>query len=132
MKILILAGGKGKRLWPLIDPPKQFRRFGGNHSLLQKTLMRFLQRFEPASLHVITGRAYAEIARTQCSAVHPGLERQLILEPASRNTAPAIAHALSCLEGTLGKRCQQITSSYSIRSNTQKSMYLLGLMVFLV
>jgi len=44
MKVLILAGGSGTRLWPLSrhDLPKQFLHFGAPLSLLQKTAKRFL------------------------------------------------------------------------------------------
>ncbi|MDE3047815.1 MAG: hypothetical protein KGI83_05630, partial [Verrucomicrobiota bacterium] len=38
MKVIVLAGGGGTRLWPLSkeDFPKQFLNFGAGHSLLQQ------------------------------------------------------------------------------------------------
>lgn len=98
MQILILAGGSGKRLWPLDNPPKQFRRFGGPYSLLQLTLLRFLKSYPLSSLHVITTGEFEKLAQAQLEAIHPSLSGQLIVEPEPRNTAPAIAFALRCME----------------------------------
>jgi mannose-1-phosphate guanylyltransferase/mannose-6-phosphate isomerase len=90
MKILILAGGSGTRLWPLsrLNHPKQFLKLFGGKSLLQNTAERFRGIVRPEDFIVITNRAYEFDVRSDL----PWLEH-IILEPVGRNTAPAIALA---------------------------------------
>jgi mannose-1-phosphate guanylyltransferase / mannose-6-phosphate isomerase len=100
MKCLILAGGSGTRLWPLSRSsfPKQFLRLGGHESFLQKTLRRNLQIFDPSQVFVLTNQNYFHNVRMQIEDVMPDLSEQILLEPASKNTAPAIAFALKTLK----------------------------------
>ena len=90
---LILAGGAGTRLWPLSRElfPKQFHALFGDRSLLQDTLLR-------------AGAVTTELPIIVCNEDHRFLVAEqcreagvrclsLILEPAGRNTAPAIALA---------------------------------------
>jgi mannose-1-phosphate guanylyltransferase len=55
MKILLLAGGQGSRLWPISTPekPKQFHSFGQDESLLRSTFLR-LQEFAPDDIYIVT------------------------------------------------------------------------------
>lgn len=92
MKILILAGGRGTRLWPLVDPPKQFALGDGTHSLLQKTLLRFLKGYNPSDLVILTQKDFVPLARDQADAIASGI--QILPEIEGRDTAPALLHAL--------------------------------------
>lgn len=100
MKIVILAGGKGSRLWPLSQEccPKPLLRLGGMHSLLQKTLLRFLGTYDPSSIVVVTSKHLALDVREQCVELDPKGEISILLEPTSRSTAPALALAICFLQ----------------------------------
>jgi mannose-1-phosphate guanylyltransferase len=89
MKILLLAGGGGTRLWPYIDPPKPFSSPFGGPSLLQMTVARFASH----EVVVVTQEAYLEEARRQV-----GDRALVIAEAEGRNTAPALLFALKWLE----------------------------------
>ncbi len=89
MKIVILAGGLGQRLWPLSRQaaPKQIRPFLGKQTLLQKTVTRLKRRFASRNIFIVTGREYAGFIRRQLPAFP---KSNLLIEPARRNTAAAI------------------------------------------
>jgi len=107
----ILAGGKGTRLWPLSreNYPKQFVEFKDGLSLFQMTLKRTLALFEPKNIFIISQDSYKFAVSNQIELV-PGLrkpvkkilERNIVLEPLSRNTLPAILYPLKYLEAAQG------------------------------
>jgi len=95
---VILCGGSGTRLWPLSRAgfPKQFVCLTGEESLFQQAVRRLTDladqttRLEPPL--VITGEAHRFLAAEQLREL--GVERAtLLLEPAGRNTAPALTLA---------------------------------------
>jgi mannose-1-phosphate guanylyltransferase len=98
---VILAGGAGTRLRPLSSDqnPKQFLKLFDGASLLQKTWAR-LRRILPAeAIYVSTNVDYAQ----KCIEDLPDLaERNVLTEPARRNTAPAIALCTFEIEKRLG------------------------------
>ncbi len=90
---IIMAGGSGTRLWPLSRTlyPKQFLSLTGEHTMLQDTVAR-LRGLEHQSPVVICNEEHRFIVAEQLRQRrfdHSGI----ILEPAGRNTAPAIALA---------------------------------------
>ena len=90
---VILAGGSGTRLWPLSRElfPKQFLELTGTRTMLQETLLR-LHGVEALAPYVICNEDHRFIVAEQCRAVGVACGA-IVLEPAARNTAPAIALA---------------------------------------
>jgi len=97
---VLLSGGVGSRLWPVSRAarPKQFLPLGGEGSMLQETLRR-LQGLDSQPPVVVCNAEHrfmvAEQMRGESTA-----SPEIILEPAGRNTAPAIALAALHLSKT--------------------------------
>lgn len=91
---VILSGGSGSRLWPLSREsfPKQLLPLAGERTMLQDTAARVTDpaRFQP--LTVVANQEHRFVIAEQLREI--GVEDPLIvLEPAARNTAPAVAVA---------------------------------------
>jgi mannose-1-phosphate guanylyltransferase/mannose-6-phosphate isomerase len=120
MKVIILAGGGGTRLFPLSRTcfPKQFMKIDSEKSLLSQTVTRFMKMVNSSDIVIVTNQDYihhvkAELA--ECGAT----STRILLEPVARNTAPAIALAARyCLE-ELGASTDEVmfisTSDHIIR-----------------
>lgn len=90
---IILAGGKGRRLWPCSreSMPKQFIDFFGvGRTQLQQTFDRFARILPKDNIIVCTNREYAPIVRQQLKDLH---EENIMIEPVNRGTAPTVAWA---------------------------------------
>lgn len=89
---IILAGGSGTRLWPLSRNllPKQLLVLGGERTLLQQTAARVLKAFPVSRTWIVTNEEHVFEVRKQLAEVNPELEAQVLAEPLSRNTLPAI------------------------------------------
>lgn len=100
MKIVILAGGSGTRLWPISRGsfPKQFLKLGGDLSLLQRTVKRFWAAFQIEDILILTNQECYHLVKSQVSILDPAFEKRILVEPARKNTAPAIAFALKYLQ----------------------------------
>lgn len=97
---LILAGGRGTRFWPRSRTrrAKQVLEFLGAGSLIQQTVERLAPVVPPERVWVLTNQHLREEIAQQLKGVP---ERQILAEPAQRNTAPPIglaAHILQSLD----------------------------------
>ena len=92
MKIIILAGGGGSRLFPLSRKsyPKQFLCLEDNRSLLAHTVKRFMSFVSAEDIVIITNQKYFYHVQNDLSECHADAAH-ILLEPVARNTAPAIA-----------------------------------------
>nr|WP_312023696.1 mannose-1-phosphate guanylyltransferase/mannose-6-phosphate isomerase [Photorhabdus aballayi] len=100
---VIMAGGSGSRLWPLSRElyPKQFLKLDGEFTMLQTTVQR-LNELSTESPLVICNEDHRFLVAEQLR--HLGkLAHNIILEPAGRNTAPAIALAALTALQTVNK-----------------------------
>ncbi|WP_297091800.1 mannose-1-phosphate guanylyltransferase/mannose-6-phosphate isomerase [Thermococcus sp.] len=105
MKTLILAGGKGTRLWPLSRElmPKQFIRMFDDYSLFQKTVQRALAFSKPDEIFVVTNDMYR--FRVLDDLRELGLElpeNNILLEPRGKNTLPAIFWGIKRIKEAFG------------------------------
>ena len=94
---VILAGGKGSRLYPLSveSKPKQFLKLveGSNLTMLQLSAMRALAVSDAKNIITVTMYDYKEEAFFQLSEIDKKLTENIILEPRACNTAAAISVA---------------------------------------
>jgi len=94
MYAVILAGGRGTRLWPRSRQarPKQFADITGHgRTMLQETVDRLQPLIPLDRVYVITGECYAGLVREQLPQLPQG---NVLVEPSGRDTAPAIGLAL--------------------------------------
>ena len=97
MKFVIRAGGVGTRLWPYsrARKPKQFHCMAGEQTMLQDAVARIGAIAASTDVYVSTGRSFQSLVSEQVPTLPP---EQLIVEPALRNTGPAIGLECALLE----------------------------------
>ena len=105
MKIILLSGGSGKRLWPLSNNArsKQFLQLlekpgGGMESMVQRVVRQIHEARLTESITIATNASQSDIILNQI-----GELAEMVTEPERRDTFPAIALAASYL--ALEKRC---------------------------
>lgn len=90
---LIMAGGVGSRFWPTstVSFPKQFQDLTGHgRTLLQQTIDRLAGILPETNIYILTNARYLTLVKEQLPELD---EKQIICEPALRNTAPCILYA---------------------------------------
>ncbi len=91
---VILSGGAGSRLWPLSREhyPKQCLPLLGGHTLLQDTVLRLTAVPALQAPVVVCNEAHRFLVAEQLRAINR-TPQAILLEPAGRSTAPAVAVA---------------------------------------
>lgn len=100
MYVLILCGGSGTRLWPLSrrNYPKQFLKIYSEQSLLQETYLRARKLTDKNRIFFITNNDGYSHVLEQIQVIEPLFEpSNIIIEPKSLNTAPALACGIQYL-----------------------------------
>lgn len=93
MRIVIFAGGSGRRLWPIsrVKSPKQFEPIVGDQSTLQMAVNRVLAPYGPEHIYISTNSGYRDMVRSQLPQLDPD---HIIGEPVRRDLAAAVGLAL--------------------------------------
>ena len=120
---IILAGGSGKRLWPLSTKqrPKQFISLFGDLSLFDLTLQRINNRDLFTKPIIVTSEEYLSLVEESLSKTGLEVER-IILEPESKNTFSALVlPVLASIKQNKEERFMVLPSDHYIPLN--KSFY---------
>lgn len=83
---LILAGGKGSRLYPLsrADQPKQFLKLINDKSFLVNTVDRIIPLIDRDNIYIVTNMDYKEKVKDELIGIR---EENIFVEPANKETA---------------------------------------------
>ncbi|MCK8521605.1 mannose-1-phosphate guanylyltransferase [Aquimarina sp. D1M17] len=90
---ILMAGGVGSRFWPVSTTsfPKQFHdMLGTGETLIQKTFSRLTKIVPKENILILTNERYNDLVLEQLPEIE---QRQVVTEPAMRNTAPCILYA---------------------------------------
>lgn len=118
MKCLLLAGGRGDRLWPLSrkNYPKQFIEIHNNHSIFQETVARNMAFCD--EFIIVTNKDYQDIIENQMKAFR-GLTYRCVYEEVGRKTTAAIA--LACQQLPLSELLFVVASDHLIEGESYKN-----------
>ncbi len=98
MKVIILAGGSGTRLWPLsrTNYPKQFLKLNGmEQSIFQLTMKRCLKMVSLEDIYIVTNKEYKFLISGQIEEMgYEAIMDNILLEPQMKNTLPAIYNGM--------------------------------------
>lgn len=89
MNILILAGGRGTRLWPLSRKakPKQFQKLISDKTMLQETVCRLSPEFSLKNIFISTNKEYSSEVEKELPKTP---KANIIIEPVSRERLASI------------------------------------------
>jgi len=90
---VLMAGGVGSRFWPVSTSgfPKQFHdMLGTGQTLIQRTFSRLAKVIPTENILILTNERYNDLVLEQLPEIQ---QRQVVTEPAMRNTAPCILYA---------------------------------------
>ncbi len=121
MKIVLLSGGKGKRLWPLStdNVPKQFvSLFNDASSMLKKTYDSIVENYGGNNIYIATGNDYRDEVLNQIKGF-----KNFILEPAYIGTFGAIINIAVYLKEIEKVSNDEIISIVPIDHDVDKNFY---------
>lgn len=94
---IILAGGSGKKIWPMSNDniPEQFIPLIGASTLFQHSVELLSNILDKDNIYLVINKKFKELALSQTNLIK---EENVFLEPLSKQTAPAIALALTLID----------------------------------
>lgn len=121
---LIMAGGRGERLWPVSTPekPKQFLSLGGRRTMLQETVSRIRPLFRPEDVYVVVPKEFCHLVRKQLAIP----EENVLVEPMGRNTAPCVGLAAVLLESHDPRAVMVVLPADHVIGNTERFVEILN------
>ncbi|MGL5150294.1 MAG: mannose-1-phosphate guanylyltransferase [Clostridium sp.] len=114
---LILAGGKGSRLYPLsrAENPKQFLKIINNKSFLSNTVDRILPLINKDNIYVVTNEDYQDKVREELKEIK---DSNIFTEPNNKETATCIAlSAIKLLKKDANAVMVVLPSDHYIKAN---------------
>ncbi|MBU1006458.1 MAG: mannose-1-phosphate guanylyltransferase [Candidatus Omnitrophica bacterium] len=101
MYAVIMAGGKGERLWPKSTrgKGKHMLAFGTKNVMIKETIKRLTQHLAPENIFLITTKKQFSVLKPYVSVIP---EKNMILEPEGKDTAAAICLAALTIEKRFG------------------------------
>ena len=125
MNIMLLSGGSGKRLWPLSNEvrSKQFLKLftnshGAHESMFQRVYRQIAEASLDANVVVAAGRSQLGLVRRQV-----GDEVDVVLEPARRDTFPAIALSCAYLAYEKNRGMDEVVIVLPVDSYTERDYF---------
>ncbi len=125
MKMILLSGGSGKRLWPLSNDSraKQFLKVlrneenGQLESMVQRVYRQLCKVVCEEDMIIATNAAQVDILRNQLGRI------PIVVEPERRDTFPAIALACSYLWSKLGIAKDEMVAVVSVDAFVNDAFY---------
>ncbi|WP_418040788.1 sugar phosphate nucleotidyltransferase [Paenibacillus xylanilyticus] len=125
MRIVLLSGGSGKRLWPLSNDTrsKQFLKVlegpqGQSESMVQRVWRQLQQTGLSEQATIATSKPQVEILRSQL-----GEEVDLVVEPERRDTFPAIALTAAYLYSVQGVGLNETVAILPVDPYVEESFF---------
>lgn len=125
MKIVILAGGGGTRLWPKsrIKNPKQFQTLIDEKSMIKNTVKRLQSVVKKEKIYIATNRDHLSEIKKEAPEI-----KNFIVEPYLRNTGPSVAYASLILSKKTDEPVAFLPSDHHIgnKANFAKALQTAG------
>jgi mannose-1-phosphate guanylyltransferase len=125
MKLILLSGGSGKRLWPLSNESrsKQFLKIlphsdNGLESMVQRLWRQLDANQLVDDAYISTSNAHVDIIQSQL-----GTEVPLIIEPERRDTFPSIALASMYLYSIIGVHPEEVITILPVDSFVENQFF---------
>lgn len=118
MYAVIMAGGKGERLWPKSGrgKAKHVISLGTRNVMIQETINRLKEKLPIGNIFLITTKAQFPTLKPYVSSLK---KENIILEPFGKDTAPAICLSALILEKRFGNSTMVILPADHIIKNTR-------------